>query len=52
MNNNTINETNVFIKCISSDPKNEVKSHNKAKHVERTQKNVELDEFCKISRVG
>ena len=47
MSNNTINGTNAFVKQTLIDPKNEAKRPNKAKHEERTQKNIELDEFCK-----
>jgi len=39
----------MFVKCISSGPKNEVKSPSKAKHEERTQRMFEMDEFCKNS---
>ena len=42
---NVINGTNVFIKCTSSGPKNEVKSPNKTKHEERTQRKIKMDEF-------
>ena len=37
----------MFVKCISSGPKNEVKRPSKEKHEEKTQRNAELDEFCK-----
>jgi len=47
LSDNVINGTNVFVKCISSGPKNEVKSPSKVKHEERTQRNIELDEFSK-----
>jgi len=39
------------VKCISSVPKNIIKSTSKAKHEERTQRNTELDEFCKTQWV-
>ena len=42
---NAINGTNVFIKCISSGPKNEIKSPRKAKHKEWTRRKIEMDEF-------
>ena len=52
IDDNTINGTNEFVKCITSGPTNEVKSLSKAKHEERTQRNAELDEFCRNSGTG
>ena len=49
MSDNVINGTNVFVKCISSGPKNEIKSPSKAKYEERTQKMFEMDEFYRNS---
>ena len=43
---NTINETNEFVKWTFLDPRYEVKRPSKTKHEERTQRNAELDEFC------
>ena len=37
----------MFVKCISSGPKNEVKNHSKAKHEEITQRKIEMDEFSR-----
>ena len=47
MSNNTINETNAFVKQILIDPRDEAKRPSKAKHEETTQRNKELDEFYK-----
>ena len=47
IDDNTINETNDFVKRTFLDPRDEVKRPCKAKHEERTQKNTELDEFCR-----
>ena len=44
---NAINGTNEFIKCTFLDPRDEVKRLSNAKHKERTQRNAELDEFCR-----
>ena len=48
MSNNAINGANVFVKKIIIDPRDEAKMPSKTKHEERTQKNVELDEFYRI----
>ena len=47
MSNNTINETNAFVKKTLIDPRDEAKRPTKEKHEERTHRNVELDEFYK-----
>ena len=47
MSNNTINETNEFVKLTLIDPRDEIKRSSKTKHKERTQRNAKLDEFCK-----
>jgi hypothetical protein len=44
---NAINGTNGFVKRIFLDPRDEVKRPCKTKHEERTQRNAELDEFCR-----
>ena len=52
MSNNTINGTNAFVKQTLIDPRDEIKRPSKEKHEEKTQINVELDEFCRNSGTG
>ena len=47
MSNNTINGTNEFVKLTLIYPRDEIKRSSKTKHEKRTQRNDELDEFCK-----
>ena len=47
MSNNTINETNEVVKCTLIDPMDEAKRPSKAKHEERIQRKIEMDEFCR-----
>ena len=47
LSNNAINGTNEFVKWTIIDPRDEAKRPSKAKYEERTQRNVELDEFYK-----
>ena len=47
LSNNAINGTNEFIKWTIIVPRDKTKRPGKAKHEERTQRNAELDEFCR-----
>ena len=47
MSNNAINGTIEFVKLTLIDPRDEAKRPSKAKHEERTQRKIKMDEFCR-----